>query len=73
MISKNVVKEYMRFIKMYEKPDWAIKQIERGSGLIEDICEHGIGHPNKEWLEENDPDDTMKFSVHGCDGCCEEE
>jgi hypothetical protein len=39
-------------------------------GLMERICEHGVGHP--------DPDDiAFKVSlglnsedVHGCDGCC---
>lgn len=54
----------------YKKPEWAIKQIIRASGLVEDICEHGIGHPNREWLDEHDPDDELCFSIHGCDGCC---
>ena len=43
-------------------------------GLMERICEHGVGHP--------DPDDLAykkavipnyedyEFGVHGCDGCC---
>lgn len=36
-------------------------------GIIERVCEHGIGHP--------DPDDGKVVSgedsgVHGCDGCC---
>ena len=33
-------------------------------GLMERVCEHGIGHP--------DPDDPSAFrnSIHGCDGCC---
>lgn len=35
-------------------------------GLMERICEHGIGHP--------DPDSRAYLSVgggiHGCDGCC---
>jgi hypothetical protein len=31
-------------------------------GIIERICEHGIGHP--------DPDEIMPNGVHGCDGCC---
>ena len=54
----------------YPKPDWAITQIVRSSGLVENICKHGIGHPSKEWLEINDPDDERGFGVHGCDGCC---
>jgi hypothetical protein len=31
-------------------------------GIIERICEHGVGHP--------DPDDRNEDTVHGCDGCC---
>lgn len=36
-------------------------------GLMERICEHGIGHP--------DPDSLAYLAgaddgVHGCDGCC---
>lgn len=47
------------------------RQILRSSGLIEDQCEHGIGHPNPDsaayfnWLQ-----DTDSWFVHGCDGCC---
>ena len=37
----------------------------RASGLVENTCEHGIGHPNKELT-------APKFfdGIHGCDGCC---
>lgn len=34
-------------------------------GIMERICEHGIGHP--------DPDTRYRAGdsgVHGCDGCC---
>jgi hypothetical protein len=31
-------------------------------GIMERICQHGIGHP--------DPDDLTTDRVHGCDGCC---
>ena len=54
----------------YKKPRWAIKQITRETGLIEDICKHGVGHPNIEWLKLHDPEGKLAFSVHGCDGCC---
>jgi hypothetical protein len=54
----------------YKKPDWAVDQTIRLSGLVEDICVHGVGHPNLEWLKEHDPDDKLCLSVHGCDGCC---
>lgn len=41
-------------------------------GIMERICPHGIGHP--------DPDESHIYvwggravgSVHGCDGCCED-
>ena len=55
----------------YKKPDWAVDQITRGSGLVEDVCEHGVGHPNIEWLEAyKDHPQIEAFGVHGCDGCC---
>jgi len=55
---------------LYPKPDWAVNQIVRASGLVEDICEHGIGHPNISWLKLHDPDGEKGYSIHGCDGCC---
>jgi len=59
--------------KLYPKPDWAVKQIVRASGLVEDICEHGIGHPNEAWMKLHDPDGERGFGIHGCDGCCFDE
>ena len=56
--------------KLYPKPDWAVRQIVRVHGLVEDICEHGVGHPNIEWLKFHDPDGSKRFGIHGCDGCC---
>lgn len=55
------------------KPSWSIKQITRASGLIEDICKHGVGHPNKAYLQSH-PEQTKRqaLGVHGCDGCCQE-
>lgn len=46
----------------------AFPQHWRGDrGIMERICEHGVGHP--------DPDDYRIYTgadagVHGCDGCC---
>ena len=57
-------------MKQYTKPNWCKKQIIRADGRVEDICEHGIGHPNAQWLLENDPAGSKMFSIHGCDGCC---
>lgn len=54
------------------KPDWAVRQIvrrDRPDRCVEDICRHGIGHPNKQWLMKQN--DTYA-GVHGCDGCCHE-
>jgi hypothetical protein len=51
------------------------KQILRRSTLIEDVCSHGIGHPNPDsarflnWRDGYDPDKGSWFT-HGCDGCC---
>ena len=55
----------------YSKPDWADGQTTRMSGLVEDTCSHGVGHPNKDWLERHP--DKPELGTHGCDGCCSEE
>lgn len=52
------------------KPKWAVGQTHRETGLLEDLCKHGIGHPNEEWLKTNDPNNKRRFAIHGCDGCC---
>lgn len=55
----------------YPKPDWASHQIIRGDRrkMIEDICKtHGVGHPNKQWMQEH-PEEN---GIHGCCGCCHE-
>jgi len=47
------------------------RQVMRSTTLIEDICEHGVGHPNPDsaaFLNWRDGTDT--WFVHGCDGCC---
>jgi len=54
----------------YARPDWAVGQTVRASGLVEDICEHGVGHPNREFLERHPGMEERGFGVHGCDGCC---
>lgn len=44
----------------------------RGSGLIERICRHGIGHYDPDsaaWFEFVNPQGGA-HSIHGCDGCC---
>ncbi len=45
--------------------------IRRETGLVEHVCQHGIGHPNAGsiiWMEEKTGQDG--WGVHGCDGCC---
>lgn len=45
-------------------------------GLMERVCEHGVGHPDPDDLEHKRR--VMKpreyrahaFPIHGCDGCC---
>ena len=58
---------------LYPRPDWAVSQIVRASGLVEDICEHGVGHPNTPWLKIHDPDGEKGLGIHGCDSCCMDE
>lgn len=46
----------------------------RETGLIENVCEHGVGHPSygsahfqSLWRDE----DIDPWLIHGCDGCCQ--
>lgn len=70
---------------MIKKPAWAIQQIVRETGLIENICCHNIGHPDpdsakrialfhKEWEQGHctKQEAISAWRVHGCDGCCSE-
>lgn len=54
----------------YKKPKWAVKQIIRENGLVEDIDKYGCGHPNLEWLKENDSNGEKGLGIHGCNGAC---
>jgi len=47
--------------------------IRRDSGLMEFICQHGVGHPvasSAHYLSFLWQDKDDNWSVHGCDGCC---
>jgi hypothetical protein len=47
----------------------------RDRGLMERICEHGVGHPDPDSLAyfiRIDPSNSF-LGTHGCDGCCIEE
>ncbi len=67
----NIRKGNMRKQNKYKQPLWAVGLIYRENGVIEDVCKHGVGHPNQEWL------DKVGFEhingIHGCDGCCSKE
>ncbi len=55
------------------KAKWAVQQLtrhDRPDKVLEDLCKHGVGHPNQSWLEQHDPDGAKMLGVHGCDGCC---
>jgi hypothetical protein len=43
-------------------------------GLIERVCEHGVGHPDPDhmtWYAScHTPEETEFEGIHGCDGCC---
>jgi hypothetical protein len=51
---------------VYEKPEWAIKQVISRFGYLEDHCRHGVAHPNEEFLKKN----PGHCNLHGCCGCC---
>lgn len=58
------------FETKYPLPSWAVQQIFRASGLLENICKHQIGHPCIEWLDFYDPERKSGLEVHGCCRCC---
>jgi len=60
----------MTLTTKFKKPKWAADQIIRASGLVEDVCKHGVGHPNRECLALLPEDKRKSYSIHGCDGCC---
>lgn len=48
----------------------------RETGLVERICDHGIGHPDPdsaEFFNQFGPEGSRgTWGIHGCDGCCVE-
>ncbi len=46
------------------------KRITRAVGLIEHLCEHGVGHPDEAGVKELAKNGMKGFGIHGCDGCC---
>ena len=57
-----------------------LRTIRRESGLVEFVCEHGVGHPvwgSADFLASYDsPSAELRsrkrdsWMTHGCDGCC---
>jgi hypothetical protein len=39
-------------------------------GILERLCEHGIGHPDPDQFQYWEETGQEWQSVHGCDGCC---
>ena len=61
--------------KPYNCAPWAMKTEWRAVGngqmmVLEDICKCGIGHPNADWLKDQDISKQPWHSNHGCCGCC---
>ena len=59
-----------KYLAKYPPAEWAVDQVirfDRGL-MVEDVCIHQIGHPNKAWCKAHPEADTR----HGCCGCCEE-
>lgn len=55
-----------------------VRTLRRETGLVEGICEHGVGHPiwgSADWmaLYFGHPRDDNPWLVHGCDGCCSDQ
>ena len=42
------------------------RRITRETGLIEWVCEHGVGHPDMDSVHKM----GNEWGIHGCDGCC---
>lgn len=58
---------------LHKMRDWPMNL--RETGLIERLCEHGVGHPDPDsaaWLDRQHKHKPGTWSVHGCDGCCGE-
>lgn len=42
----------------------------REEGLMERVCEHGVGHPDPDSLAFFESQGIKNMGIHGCDGCC---
>lgn len=58
-------------LQTFAEPDWAVGQSLGDDNAWEDHCRHGIGHPNKEYLESLPKNERAVAEIHTCDDCCE--
>jgi hypothetical protein len=52
--------------------DWPLNW-RADTGVMERICEHGVGHPDPDHLDYARSLDATRAegqAIHGCDGCC---
>ena len=50
------------------------KKLTRSSGLVEYVCEHGVGHPDYQSakvIAKRFKGTIKTWLVHGCCGCCD--
>lgn len=65
------------FTRTYDAPGHplhGLPLLRRGTGLLEAICEHGVGHPIPESVEvlaKHYRHEPWVWEQHGCCGCCE--
>ncbi len=57
----------------YPMPKWAKKQIIRESGLVENICKHGVGHPHLKSAKEIAKKYKHPINTWIRHGCCQDE
>lgn len=43
------------------------------NGMMERVCEHGIGHPDPDYVKYMARQGNNWAGTHGCDGCCSQE
>ena len=49
-------------------------KLVRRTGLLEHVCEHGVGHPDEESVAVITAITGQdSWDMHGCDGCCSRE
>ena len=56
--------------QIFKRPDWAIDQDIGDDYALEDVCKHGVGHPNREYLDSLPEDEARLMGIHTCCGCC---